>query len=199
MKSKGLRLHRRLRERKEHTTCFDSIGVAVGSKQIVARAEECLAHAHHTRERTVAQVNGGGKAEAEAEGAESADAVGKGAEDAANGDGTSEQDSGTTEHAQQPWTPAEASAAWAEHVLSGCATIDANDCNSKWWTGSRLLVDTDGDFGFSHRMARFWQELGWMPEQSAVLVGHSMFFREMMRGYLRPVSPASRLRLPLPR
>ena len=60
-------------------------------------------------------------------------------------------------------------------------TIDYNDCNSTWWTG---ISHGDSKGMLTSRYDELWAFLKYMKEKSAVLVGHSLFFREMQQRYL---------------
>ncbi len=59
--------------------------------------------------------------------------------------------------------------------------VDYYDCGSPWWTtrGRGDAVDP-----FRARMRELWATLKYMDESSAVLVGHSLFFRELVRTHL---------------
>ena len=76
-------------------------------------------------------------------------------------------------------TPGELDAAMVNLVLT--PEIDTNDCDSMWWTSAK-----HGDSHSSLRMRfnELWATLKYIKESRVVLVGHSLFFREMQRGYL---------------
>jgi broad specificity phosphatase PhoE len=59
--------------------------------------------------------------------------------------------------------------------------IDTNDCDSMWWTSAS---HGDSQSSLKMRFNELWGTLKYIKESSAVLVGHSLFFREMQRGFL---------------
>ena len=59
--------------------------------------------------------------------------------------------------------------------------INYNDCDSAWWTG-KSHGDSKGMM--TSRYDELWGYLKYMKEKSAVLVGHSLFFRELCQRYL---------------
>ena len=58
--------------------------------------------------------------------------------------------------------------------------IDVNDCESAWWTEA----GSDSKRSLKSRFEELWATLRWFDINSAVLVGHSLFFREMMRLFI---------------
>jgi len=84
-------------------------------------------------------------------------------------------------------TKTETSLAWARDVV-----FDENDVLSNWWTTkSGLDCDTDVE----ERLADFMSTVQFVPEASIICVGHSLFFRELMRHY---IAKGSRLELSQP-
>ena len=59
--------------------------------------------------------------------------------------------------------------------------MNYNDCDTVWWTGKS---HGDSKVALTSRYDELWSYLKYMKETSAILVGHSLFFREMQRRYL---------------
>jgi broad specificity phosphatase PhoE len=59
--------------------------------------------------------------------------------------------------------------------------VDVNNCDTRWWTR-----DSDNKVDIENRFVRLWSNLKYMDERSAVLVGHSNLFFDMISRYLDP-------------
>lgn len=68
--------------------------------------------------------------------------------------------------------------------------IHCVDTMHNWWSASGFAEDSAS---FDQRMTETINYLRYMPESTIVLVGHSLFIRDMMRRYTNPSSAASLL------
>ena len=59
--------------------------------------------------------------------------------------------------------------------------ININDCDSMWWTSA---THGDSKYQIKMRFNELWGTLKYIKETSVILVGHSLFFREMMTRFL---------------
>ena len=59
--------------------------------------------------------------------------------------------------------------------------INTNDCDSMWWTSAK---HGDSNSSLKMRFNDFWSTLKYIKETSVILVGHSLFFREMQIRYM---------------
>ena len=57
--------------------------------------------------------------------------------------------------------------------------IDVNNCDTRWWTR-----DSDNKTDIGNRFSRLWSGLKYMEEPSAILVGHSNLFFDLISRYL---------------
>ena len=62
-------------------------------------------------------------------------------------------------------------------------SIGFNDCDSMWWTSAKRH---DTSSRLAMRFNELWKTLKYVKERNAILVGHSLFFREMQRRCLGP-------------
>jgi broad specificity phosphatase PhoE len=63
------------------------------------------------------------------------------------------------------------------------ARCDVNDAIGQWWTAQS---DTDGAVALASRFDDFFDALRFDPHESVLLVGHSLFLREIMRRFASP-------------
>eukprot|EP00946_MAST-07B_sp_MAST-7B-sp1_P005260 g5260.t1 len=59
--------------------------------------------------------------------------------------------------------------------------IDVNNCDTRWWTR-----DSDNKVDIENRFLRLWTGLKYMKERSAILVGHSNLFLDLISRFLDP-------------
>jgi len=59
--------------------------------------------------------------------------------------------------------------------------IDYNDCDSEWWTGH---THGDSTASLTARYSELWGFLKYSKQKSMILVGHSLFFRELCQRFL---------------
>lgn len=56
--------------------------------------------------------------------------------------------------------------------------VDASDCGEDWWSS---VSSYDSDAEIHRRIRCLWDVLKYHPAKAAILVGHSLFFRELVR------------------
>lgn len=67
----------------------------------------------------------------------------------------------------------------AGHLDSACgAAVHVNDAQAEWWTAAD---DLDSEADVQERLADLTQRLQFAPGRAAILVGHSLLFRELFR------------------
>ena len=59
--------------------------------------------------------------------------------------------------------------------------LDANNCGTRWWS-----THSDSKLDMNNRFSRLWCTLKYMKEKSAILVGHSNLFFDLVSKYLDP-------------
>jgi broad specificity phosphatase PhoE len=79
--------------------------------------------------------------------------------------------------------PAEEARVADDAMDAFAARCDVNDAIGQWWTAQS---DTDGAVALAARFDDFFDALRFDPHESVLLVGHSLFLREIMRRFASP-------------